>query len=401
MFGVCLILAGVSAAAGIQVSIPQPEYEVARGDNVTLPCQFKPDISDPLLIVVSWSTLSDEAGEKGTPVATYFEPPGTLDVRPQFEKRITMTTDLSTGRADLLLTSVTLDENKVFECEVKIPTDDVGTLTAATRLVVLVAPSKPICKIDGKTEYGQDIKLTCVSEEGSPVPTYSWQRRSVQNLPANMPAKTTEANGLLSLFNISMETSGYYICTSTNKIRSASCNMTLTVMPPSMNIGSTAGIIGGCVAGLLVLVIVIYCCCKKKKKEEDYAMGTMEDGAPRDEDLAKNEGEYRDDVRSDRNGPTADPRTESDERSERNINRRDDYDERRERYDDRQSDYDERRSDYDERRSDYDDRRRYDDSRDRYPERRDKYDDRRDDYDDRRDRESDRRDRESDRRDDY
>lgn len=37
--------------------------------------------------------------------------------------------------------------------------------------------------------------------------------------------------GVLSLFNISTETSGYYICTSSNKIQSASCNLTLSVMP--------------------------------------------------------------------------------------------------------------------------------------------------------------------------
>lgn len=37
--------------------------------------------------------------------------------------------------------------------------------------------------------------------------------------------------GILSLFNITKETSGYYTCTSSNKIRSASCNITLTVMP--------------------------------------------------------------------------------------------------------------------------------------------------------------------------
>lgn len=38
-------------------------------------------------------------------------------------------------------------------------------------------------------------------------------------------------DGVLSLFNISMETSGYYVCTSANKIRSAKCNITLSVMP--------------------------------------------------------------------------------------------------------------------------------------------------------------------------
>lgn len=116
----------------------------------------------------------------------------------------------------------------------------------------------------------------------------------------------------MSLYNISKETSGYYICTSTNKIRSATCNITLAVMPremkqlswnvefhknaslqqcvtkcvtlifrlfnpaASMKIGSTAGIIGG-VAALLTVVIITICCCycgkKKLKEEEEHAMG--------------------------------------------------------------------------------------------------------------------------------
>lgn len=38
-------------------------------------------------------------------------------------------------------------------------------------------------------------------------------------------------DGVLSLFNITRETSGYYICTSQNQIGSASCNFTLAVMP--------------------------------------------------------------------------------------------------------------------------------------------------------------------------
>ncbi|XP_065815752.1 cell surface A33 antigen-like [Labrus bergylta] len=139
---------------------------------------------------------------------------------------------------------------------------------------VPVAPSTPICKIQGKTEYGQNINLTCVSEEGSPPPTYKWESRDVNNIPRIASLRSTDKGGILSLYNISEDSSGYYICTSTNKICFVSCNVTLTVMPPSMNIGSTAGIIGGVVAALIALIIIIYCCCcRKKEEEEEYAMG--------------------------------------------------------------------------------------------------------------------------------
>lgn len=131
-------------------------------------------------------------------------------------------------------------------------------------------PSPPICRIQGTAEYWQDIRLTCVSEEGSPKPTYKWNSYSVQNQQRPLPPKASDGmrfnhiyaslkhkflvewifllpvyeknvkmfcfitvDGVLSLFNISRETSGFYICTSTNRIDSASCNLTLAVLPGS------------------------------------------------------------------------------------------------------------------------------------------------------------------------
>lgn len=56
-----------------------------------------------------------------------------------------------------------------------------------------VAPSQPICKLLGKAEYGQNISLTCVSEEGSPTPTYKWEGYDVKNALRPFPPKTTES----------------------------------------------------------------------------------------------------------------------------------------------------------------------------------------------------------------
>lgn len=128
--------------------------------------------------------------------------------------------------------------------------------------------------------FFQDITLTCRSEEGSPTPLYKWNSYSVQSIPRAFPPKATESmsepcfnhpsvtlknaslrgcwsiplidvsgnnapspivwpnfchyfaeDGALSLFNISTDTSGFYTCTSTNRIGSSSCNLTLAVTP--------------------------------------------------------------------------------------------------------------------------------------------------------------------------
>ncbi|XP_057187684.1 cell surface A33 antigen-like [Triplophysa rosa] len=164
------------------------------------------------------------------------------------------------------------------------PLDSVYTIAASQIAysmsrysISVVAPSTPICKIVGVAEYGQNINLTCFSEKGTPKPIYKWQSHDVNNLPRANPPKTTDQNGILSLYNISKDTSGFYICTSTNEIRSAKCNLTLAVMQPSMNMASTFGILGAVAAAVIILgVIIFFCCCRKKNKPEEYAMGYVD-----------------------------------------------------------------------------------------------------------------------------
>lgn len=373
LFSLCWAL--FSRVDGLTVKIEQEVYEHARGDNITLPCNFKSKQTNPSLVIVTWTALKIKDEPEDTVISTYYSHTGRTDYTKKYEGRSKVDVDVGSGKANLKLNSITLDENRSFECRVQIPGDDEGTPADTVLMVVLVAPSPPVCKIEGKAEYGQDIKLTCHSEEGSPTPTYKWESRDVRNIPRLKDPKTTDVGGVMSLFNITKETSGFYICTSSNKIRSATCNITLAVMPPSMmgSTAATAGFIALGVALLIILIVIIYCCCckKKKGKDEEYAMGVHEEEY-RDKEPAENgeRRELRDDARGER-----DERSDYDDR---HADGRSDYNDRRSDYDDRRSDYDDRRSDYTERRSDYDDR------RSDYTERRDRYDDDRRDrrYDD-------------------
>lgn len=359
----CLALSGAGA---LEVTIPQREYEFARGDNITLPCRFKSKLTNPGLVIISWSLEGLQAGAEETLILSYYSNNKHTDIKAVYEGRVSVLADVATGKADLRLASITLADNKMFQCRIQIPGDDEGTPADTARLVVLVAPSKPLCAIQGNAVYGQNINVTCFSEEGSPPPVYKWVEHDVNNNLRPRDPRTTEKNGALTLYNITRETSGFFVCTSSNKIRSASCNLTLAVMPPTMNVAAVAGGIAAGAGALILLGILIYCCCcrEKKGKQEEYAMGVQED-------------EYRDKA-PERNGESrAERQDDYDERSERGHDRRSEYDDRRSEYDDRRSEYDDRRRDYDDRRSDYDDR------RSDYSDRRERYDDRRYDDDDR------------------
>nr|XP_020465113.1 cell surface A33 antigen isoform X2 [Monopterus albus] len=264
-----LILTVLPCCSSLQVTIPETQYEVGRGGDIHLTCSFIPARPISETLIVRWEAYPDKITDPLKPVAIYYSQTS-VDIAPAYEGRAVLEVDI----------------NKQ---------DDEGTTAATTSLLVLVPPSAPLCRIQGTAEYWNDITLTCMSEEGSPKPTYEWKRFSVENRLTEFPPKTTEKDGALSLFNISREMSGFYICASTNQIGSSSCNLTLAVMPPSMNIGSSAAIIGGVIAGLLVLGIIIFCCCRKKNKKNKYAEGSPAEMEFNDKDGPETGEQYFDD----------------------------------------------------------------------------------------------------------
>lgn len=286
---VFLLCTGLGAVDSITVTSTKSVIEVARGDNVTLPCTYQSSTAPEKrkFTMARWNLINPNPEENPIEVIVY-----TTDelstVGNQYTNRVSFVGDVEQGTASILLLNVHVMDNGTYRCEIIIPSDATGTKIAKASLLVLVAPSKPICQIVGTAEYGQNIQLTCKSEEGSPVPTYNWESYSPQNQPR--PTPTSQEGGVLSLKNISMETSGFFICTAKNKIRSAACNVTLSVMPPSMNIALYAGVIGGIVGAIIILGIIIYCCCcRKEDYPEDYEMEEPEQQKDRPYDQVPSE----------------------------------------------------------------------------------------------------------------
>ncbi|KAK5920613.1 hypothetical protein CgunFtcFv8_024406 [Champsocephalus gunnari] len=287
-----LILTVLPCCRSLQVSIPDREYEAASGGEVTMTCSFTPARPVTDTLIITWEAYPENTGEPMQTLATYFlNTP--VNIAPKYEGRASL--EINQQVSTLRLSKLTVQDSRSYQCGVLIPNDDEGVTAATTSLLVLVPPSPPICKIQGEASYFNNISLTCMSEDGSPQPAYEWKSFSVKSTARPFPAKTTEKAGVLSLYNISIDTSGFFICTSTNRVGSSSCNLTLAVTPGSMNIGSTAGIIVGVFAGVVLLGIVAYCCYKKKGKKEEYAEGSPGEAAYYDNDAAKAREQYWDD----------------------------------------------------------------------------------------------------------
>ncbi|OCT91347.1 cell surface A33 antigen [Xenopus laevis] len=262
------VLVTVSA---ITVDTPTKKVEAARGKNATLLCTYQ-TIADKSGSIAGWKKFDTQ-----DEVITYYLGSDST-YGDAYNGRVSFTGDPGANNVGITITQLTMQDNGTYQCEVIIPKDRKGTPTAKMDLIVLVAPTKPICGIEGSSEYGQDIKLKCNSVEGSPVPDYQWTSYSPQNMPRQLPLTSVRDGSDLTLKNISADTSGYYICVSKNKVGEESCNITVAVMPPSMNIGLYAGIIGGGVAAVIVIGIIVYCCCcRDSKDKEDYNMAYREE----------------------------------------------------------------------------------------------------------------------------
>ncbi|XP_066117143.1 cell surface A33 antigen [Saccopteryx bilineata] len=276
LWTLCAVWATVGA---ILVETPQELLRAARGKSVTLPCSYSTAVSTREGFI-QWDKLLRSHTEKVViwTFSTQHYIYGDL-----FENRVNLSGNAKQSDASITISQLTMDDNGTYECSVSLLEDLDGTSKARVRLLVLVPPSKPDCGIKGETVIGNDIQLSCRSKEGSPEPQYSWKSFNLLNQPRADPPGMGQT---LSLKNISADTSGYYICTSSNEVGTESCNITVTVRPPSMNVALYAGIAGGVLAALILVGVLAYCCCcrEKDKDRESRPNRSIYLGASREQD---------------------------------------------------------------------------------------------------------------------
>ncbi|XP_068394454.1 cell surface A33 antigen isoform X1 [Eschrichtius robustus] len=247
----------------ISVETPKDVLRAARGKSVTLPCTYQSSSLDREGFI-QWDKLLRSHTER---VLIWTFLTKTYIYGELYENRVNVSSNVEQSDASITIDRLTMDDNGTYECSVSLLLDLDGVSKSRVRLLVLVPPSKPDCSIKGETVIGNNIQLTCQSKEGSPAPQYSWRSYDVLHQERQVAPVTGQ---IFSLKNISTEMSGYYICTSSNDVGTESCNITVAVRPPSMNVALYAGIAGGVAAALIIIGIVVYCCCcRETGKAED------------------------------------------------------------------------------------------------------------------------------------
>ncbi|XP_022363831.1 cell surface A33 antigen [Enhydra lutris kenyoni] len=265
LWTLCAVWVTVSA---ISVETPQEILRAAQGKSVTLPCTYRTSVSNRNGFI-QWDKLLRSHSER---VLIWEFSMKNYIYGDLYKNRANISSRAEHSDASITISQLTMDDHGTYECSVSLIEDLAGTSKSRVRLLVLVPPSKPDCAIEGETLIGNNIQLTCQSKEGSPAPQYSWKSYDVLNKERPAPAVTGQT---LSLKNISTDMSGYYICTSSNEVGTESCNITVAVRLPSMNVALYAGIAGGLAAAFITLGVAICCCCRGKGRAEDAKPNRM------------------------------------------------------------------------------------------------------------------------------
>ncbi|XP_030743620.1 cell surface A33 antigen [Echinops telfairi] len=255
----------------IFVETPQEVIRAVRGKSVKLPCSYQTSTSDRNGLI-QWDKLLRSHSEQ---VVIWNFLTQSYLYGDRYQNRVNVSRDAERSDASIVIDRLTMEDNGTYECAVSLLADLQGTSKSRVRLLVLVVPSKPECGIKGETVLGNNIELTCASKEGSPAPQYSWKSYNILNQERPLPQPVTGQTFLLK--NISTDMSGYYICTSSNEVGAESCNITLAVRPPSMNVTLYVGIAVGVTAALIIIGVIVYCCCCRNKGEADDKEGARPD----------------------------------------------------------------------------------------------------------------------------
>lgn len=243
----------------------QTEMKKVVGDNATLPCHHQFSSSVPLDI--EWLLQKPNSPQKV--IITFFggnvyisDP---MDTEPN---HLSFAGEYLGGDASLLISDLLLSDTGEYYCKVK---SGGKYHWSQVNLIVLVKPSKPRCRMDGKLQEGSDVKLSCKSSDGSDPISYKWERvldkgKSLGKLP-NLALIDLKNPEIVTLRNLTMDSTGVYRCTASNDVGEENCTIEVTIKHVR-DVGMVAGAVVGISLGVLIVILIIWLVFRKKEKKK-------------------------------------------------------------------------------------------------------------------------------------
>uniref|UniRef100_H3AYE7 V-set and immunoglobulin domain-containing protein 1 n=1 Tax=Latimeria chalumnae TaxID=7897 RepID=H3AYE7_LATCH len=243
----------------LNVEIKDSKVNVTVGKSVTLYCTFTSTVPVEKA-TIEWDFYQAKSLQYSM---IYYSQNGSSYSLGEFKDRIKGAKN--PGNATITISNMMPSDSGVYLCQVTNAPDFEGKNNDKVFVFVLVKPSKPHCSIRGPVETGDDVSLACYSEEGTPRPTYIWQKLT-NGVPGPATGYLNPNKGTLLIGNLSSFETGRYLCTASNSLGIAACTLDLSIGSPDD--GAIAGAIIGVIVAVAVIGIIIWYVLEKRKKRK-------------------------------------------------------------------------------------------------------------------------------------
>uniref|UniRef100_F6PGG9 Endothelial cell adhesion molecule n=2 Tax=Ornithorhynchus anatinus TaxID=9258 RepID=F6PGG9_ORNAN len=243
-------------------------------------------------VLPAWYTLSGgpaPGGEEVPVVIWFLQRPdnGSLQlltyinkVLTPFDARVSLAHPMPSRNVSLKLKDLQEYDSGEYGCSVNLPGVEALKGISTLKLNVRVPPTSPSCQLLSTPRLGTNVTLNCSSSRSKPSPSYQWERTPPAHQVFFPPAQDP-THGSLTLTNLTAAMSGVYVCTASNQVGSARCNLTLEVIPEPGVAMVTGAVVGTAIGlGLLAGLALLY--GRRKKGQDEQANDIKEDAsAPR------------------------------------------------------------------------------------------------------------------------
>ncbi|KAJ6652104.1 hypothetical protein lerEdw1_013361 [Lerista edwardsae] len=258
----------------VRVSVVADNIQVVQGGSALLPCSFHTTAPLSRLNII-WSVVPLADPHHPLQVLAY-ERGMVVESISRYTGRVSFAFSPTTS-ATIVLNDTRGSDSGVYQCSVINPPDNALPNIGVVRLKVLVPPSNPLCSSEGSGDEGGNLRFSCTVDEGTPMPTFTWEKIPPAAYPLALsyeavsifgspppPGGADDHRVVLTLRNLTTEASGLYRCTAANMLGSASCALELRVhIAPHGATSLVVGIalvlsMGSVLLVLLVLVLWLH-----------------------------------------------------------------------------------------------------------------------------------------------
>ncbi|KAG7494368.1 coxsackievirus and adenovirus receptor [Solea senegalensis] len=199
----------LTSTCGLNITSSLSRYYVARGDSVSLKCEFNLAPEDLCHLEIEWFLKSADIREEDKPLIWYVND----RIHNRYYGCHFSSLDPQDGDASLTLKDVKLTDTGTYQCKVK---KAPGNKSKIMQVMVMEKISKPECGISGDVKLGNKLRVNCSVLQGDRPIQFHWKKITGDRLFPENRTHFDSIQGDLYINDLQATDSGTYRCTAAN-----------------------------------------------------------------------------------------------------------------------------------------------------------------------------------------